>query len=130
MTPPTSGAALPSRVTRRRSTYQDALRPEESTKSPCTTALSLISFRRSSRLLTPEAYSCPSDRGSGVSLGEQSDRTSRLFARFKGTCRMIRTPGGDVVARDRREGQPHGRNGRRGRSGRRGLSGRTVPRRE
>src|SRR5215813_11581546 len=52
MTLPASGAASPLSSTRRRSIYQVARCPDESTKSPCTTALSLITRRRSSRSLT------------------------------------------------------------------------------
>src|SRR5215469_11451100 len=52
MTRPASGAACPLSSTRRRSMYQVARCPDDSTKSPRTTALSLITRRRSSRSLT------------------------------------------------------------------------------
>src|SRR5215470_19765055 len=52
MTRPASGAASPLSSTRRRSMYQLARCPDDSTKSPCTTAFSLITRRRSSRSLT------------------------------------------------------------------------------
>src|SRR5258705_14001649 len=52
MTLPASGAACPLSSTRRRSMYQLARCPDDSTKSPCTTAFSLITRSRSSRSLT------------------------------------------------------------------------------
>src|SRR6266576_2625648 len=52
MTRPASGAACPLSSTRRRSMYQLARCPDDSTKSPCTTAFSLITRSRSSRSLT------------------------------------------------------------------------------
>src|SRR5437773_12499286 len=52
MTLPASGAACPLSSSRRRSMYQVARVPDDSTKSPCTTALSMIMRRRSPRSLT------------------------------------------------------------------------------
>src|SRR5689334_18342060 len=49
MTRPASGATRPSSRIRRRSMYQLARCPEESTKSPWTTAFSLIAVRSSAR---------------------------------------------------------------------------------
>ena len=49
---PASGAACTLSSPRRRSMYQAARCPEDSTKSPCTTALSLITRRSSSRSFT------------------------------------------------------------------------------
>src|SRR5216683_1252685 len=52
MTRPASGAPRPSSSTLRRSMYQVARWPEARTKSPCTTAFSLITRSRSSRSVT------------------------------------------------------------------------------
>ena len=52
MTRPASGAAAPSRSTRRRSTYQSACWPEESVTAPWMTPFFLIWSSRSARSLT------------------------------------------------------------------------------
>src|SRR5437762_1174137 len=79
MTLPASGAACPLSSTRRRSMYQLARCPDDSTKSPCTTAFSLITRSRSSWSLT---------------VGEPTQRPSRVGAQAGPAlgCEWVRRP--------------------------------------